>query len=241
MASEKNKIVEYRTPDGYRAIREWSPEDQPREKMMKYGAKALSNTELIAILISSGTTGISAIDLARTLLSRHQSLSELSGANISELKKVKGIGDAKAISLIAAFELAKRTGNNPFEDKTKFTSPEDIAAYFIPRMKNEKVENFIVCLLDTSNRLFREVKVSEGTLNATIVHPREVFREAISYSAASIVVVHNHPSGNPEPSNQDKAITKQLVSAGEVIGIKVLDHLIIAGNTFTSFVQIGLI
>lgn len=230
----------YEIPSGFKSIKEWSCDDRPREKMIKFGAETLSTSELLAVILSTGTTGVSAIDLARSMLERFADLTRLSSCTIAELKKFKGIGDAKAVSLAAVFELGKRIKISPFDENVQFVSPRQIADYFIPKMANLKVEIFVIGLLNASNRLFREVKISEGILNASIVHPREVFREAIAESAASVVLVHNHPSGNPEPSRQDIEISKQLEAAGNIIDIKVLDHIIIAGDNYTSMKQRGM-
>ncbi|MBL7998006.1 MAG: DNA repair protein RadC [Candidatus Kapabacteria bacterium] len=221
-------------------INQWREDERPRERLLRHGAAALSDAELLAIMIAKGTRGFSALDAARELLTKFPTLADMSARDVSEIAKTKGIGQVKAITLAAAFELSRRIESAPFQTKTVFRSPQDIAAYYIPRMRGKMKESFHVMLLNTANQIFREVQVSEGSLNASIVHPREVFRLAISESAASIVVLHNHPTGNTEPSREDIAITKQLADAGNVVGIKLLDHLIIAGDTFTSFVERGL-
>jgi len=224
-----------------RTIKEWREDERPRERLLKHGSETLSDAELLAIIIGSGTRGFSAMDAARDLLSKYQSLSELTSCDLSQIKQVKGIGNVRAIVLEATFELARRIQSIPISEDRNFRSPEDVAAYFIPRLRGLKKEVFRVILLNSSNQMFRDVVVSEGILNASLVHPREVFRIAITEQSASIIVMHNHPSGNPEPSKEDISITKKLVEAGKLIDIKVADHIIIAGDKFSSFAKLGLI
>jgi DNA repair protein RadC len=205
--------------------------------MMLHGAKALSDSELLAIFIGGGTRGLSAIDLAKILLDKFENITELAKCDISMLKQVKGIGDAKAVTIAAAFELSKRIKVSPFHKRKIIRSPEEIADYYIPKFLDVQKELFYILLLNSANQIFREHVVSEGLLNSSLVHPREVFKKAISESANSIILMHNHPSGNPNPSQSDLQITKQLKEAGKIIGINVLDHLIIAGDKYYSFMQ----
>lgn len=238
----KKKGQEYKIEtSGYKAIREWREDDRPREKLMKHGAETLSDAELLAILISSGSKGFSAIDAARLLLDTHVNLANISSCDYSQFKRVKGIGTAKAVTLVAAFELSKRIKQPDFKESNIIKTPEFLAEAYIPKFRGIKKEIFMILLLNSSNQVFREVKVSEGSLNASIVHPREVFRIAITESAASVILMHNHPSGNHNPSKEDINITKQLVEAGNLLNIKVLDHLIIAGENYYSFARAGLI
>ncbi|MFP4527314.1 MAG: RadC family protein [Candidatus Kapaibacterium sp.] len=223
----------------YLAIRDWREDERPRERLAKHGANALSDAELLAILISSGTRGFSALDAARELLKRHESLGKLSACDLSEFRAVPGLGNARAIGLAAAFEIGKRIAAEPSEDRKIIRSPEDVAGIYIPRLRGRRNEVFYVLLLNAANQIYREVQVSEGSLNASIVHPREVFRLAITDSAANVILMHNHPSGNPQPSNEDIEITRQLREAGSIIGIGIFDHIIIAGNQFTSLARIG--
>lgn len=224
-----------------KTIKEWRPDERPRERLAMHGAKTLSDAELLAILINSGSKGFSALDAAKSLLEMYQNLTKLVSCDLSELRKTKGIGVARAITLAAAFEIASRIQSEPFDIKKTIRAPEDVASYFIPRFRHLRVETFWILLLTSSNQVIREVKISEGSLNASIVHPREVFRPAIIDSAASIILMHNHPSGNPEPSNSDVEISKKIISAANIFDIQVLDHLIIAGDTFTSLKNRGLI
>ncbi len=232
--------LEYNATYPYKSIKEWRPDDRPREKLVKNGAASLSDAELIAIIIRAGTKKYSAIDVARDLLDLSGSLSKLASCDISEIQKIKGIGRSKAVQIAAVFELVRRVQAEPFDPSRIIRSPEDIANYYIPKLRNLRQESFWVLILNTSNQVTRDIKISEGTLNASLVHPREVFRIAIAESAASIILLHNHPSGNPNPSNDDIAITKKLVQTGEIIDIKVLDHLIIAGDTYTSLKKLEL-
>ena len=223
------------------SIKNWNEDDKPREKLMKLGAESLSDSELLAILIGHGTKGFSAIDVAKDMLLTFESLSNLVNIQPKRLQKIKGIGFTKSIIFAAAFEIAKRVKYDNSSFYSQFKTPEDVAKYYIPRMSGLKKEQFRIVMLNTSNKIYKEVTVSEGTLSSSLVHPREVFKEAIIESAASIMLVHNHPSGNPEPSREDILITDKLVAAGEIIGIKVLDHIIIAGDNYVSFVKLGLI
>lgn len=224
----------------YRSIKEWRSDDRPRERLMLHGAHTLSDTELLAILIRSGTKGFSALDAAKELLNRHETLTKLASCDISEFRSVKGLGDTKAITLAATFEIGKRIESSTVKKRKKISEPKDIADLYIPKFRGARKETFKVLLLNSANVIFREVSASEGILNASIVHPREVFRLAITESAASVILMHNHPSGNPKPSEDDKQITRQLVEASKIIDIKILDHIIIAGEEFTSFAQEGL-
>lgn len=218
-------------------IKSWRSDDQPRERLLKNGANSLSDAELLAILIKHGTQGVSALDIGRMLLQRFPTLTDIATRDISELKSFRGMGLVKAVTLAAAFEIGRRVQAEPFSSKRPIRSPQDVAHLYIPRLRGVRQERFYVLLLNTANQIFRETVVSEGSLNASIVHPREVFRLAVIESAASIIVLHNHPSGNVEPSHQDLEITRQLVTAGNMLGIPVHDHIIIAGESFSSLKQ----
>lgn len=217
-------------------------DDRPREKLKKIGAGNLSDSELLAILLRTGKKGKSVLAVAHELLKKHENLAMLSSVSLSELKKMEGIGDDKAISLLAAFEIGRRMQSQSkwLFDK-KITTPKDVAEYFIPLLRDELKEKFIVVCLNSANKIIRFETVSVGTLNSSVVHPREVFKFAIENASASIILIHNHPSGNTEPSQEDILITKKLVEAGTLLNITVLDHIIIAGNNFTSLVERRLI
>jgi len=234
-------MPELKEPTFYHTkIKDWPQDERPREKLMKYGADVLSEAELLAILIRTGVKKATAVDLAKKLLSECKNLRELAGKSVNDLKKL-GIGEARAIAIVAAFELARRLHSLPEQEKPLIRSPQDVAEIYIPKLRDFKKETFLVILLNSANRIVREKVISEGSLNASIVHPREVFKAAIDELAAGIVLVHNHPSGNAEPSKEDIEITKQLVEAGKVMGIPVHDHLIVAGNRYTSFAKKNLI
>jgi DNA repair protein RadC len=193
----------------------------------------------LAILIGTGSHGISALDIARNMLDNYQSIMNLGSRSIQELCSIKGMGMAKAIGIAAAFELSRRFQQESFNPGMILQSPDDVARYFIPRMRGARTESFYIALLNTSNIVFSTKKISEGSLNSSIVHPREVFRTAIIESAASIIALHNHPSGNTEPSNEDISLTEQLRQVGNMMHIPLLDHIIIAGDTYTSLRERG--
>lgn len=197
----------------------------------------MSDAELIAILLRTGTKDKSVVSLSQELLSK-ENLATLASKSVAALQKNKGIGKDKAATLAAAFEIARRilSQQKTLSDR-KITSPQDIAEEFIPILRDEIKEQFIVVCLSTSNKIIRKEIISVGNLNSSIVHPREVFKVAVENNAASIILIHNHPSGNPEPSNEDISITKRLVEAGKMMEIPVFDHIIIAGNNYTSFVD----
>lgn len=222
-------------------IKDWPEGERPREKLLGRGAQALSDAELLAILIRSGTGERTALDLARTILTRERSLRAISARTAAELMRLKGIGEAKAVELLAAFELGRRVETADAGEKPVIRAPEDVARLMVPLLRDQTVEFFYVLVLDSMNGLKNTLQVTSGTLNASLVHPREVFKLAIDHRAASIVVVHNHPSGNPEPSREDVDITRQLAEAGKVVGIPLHDHIIIAGERHTSMAERGLL
>ncbi len=223
------------------SIRDWPPEERPREKLLRRGSGSLSDAELLAILIRAGTGGASAVDIARQVLIGEGNLRRLAQKSAPELMRVKGIGQAKAIELLAAFELGRRVEAWRDEERTVLHSPEDVARLMIPKLRHLTQEVFLVLMLDAKNGVRGEVEVTKGTLNASLVHPREIYRAAISSLAASIIVVHNHPSGNPEPSREDVDVTRQLRDAGRLIGIPLHDHVIVAGDRFTSMAERGVL
>jgi DNA repair protein RadC len=234
---EKVKEVSYY----HTRIKDWPEAERPREKLMKHGAGVLTDAELLAILIGSGTSKVTAVDLAKRLLVEHRNLRVLAGKSVADLKKFKGIGSARAVSLVSAFELSRRLHAREGEKLDVVRSPEDVAARYIPKLRDLKNEVFLVLLLNSANGIFKEVEISRGSLNASVVHPREVFKRAIDELAAGIILVHNHPSGNRNPSSEDITLTKQIVEAGKVMGIPVHDHIIIAGGAYTSFAEENLL
>lgn len=224
-------------------IPRWPKNERPRERLEQRGAEALSEAELLAILIRTGCRNLTAIDLARKLLTACESLPRLASRSVADLRNAGGlgIGTAKATSIVAAFELGRRASSSDTTNLDTIRSPEDVARRYIPLFREKKTEIFLIILLDSANHFIRDVKVTEGILNSSLVHPREVFRPAIAEPAASIILLHNHPSGNPEPSSEDLQITRQLVEAGKIIGIPVHDHVILAGSSYVSFAERGLL
>ncbi len=223
-------------------VKELPEDDRPREKLLKNGAESLSKSELLAILLRTGTRGKSVMAIATELVNKYENLNTIAQKTAAELTKEQGIGKDKAATILAAFELCRRASAEKYKLEGKsIKNPEEIAGYFIPLLKNEVKEKFIVVCLNSANKIIKSEVISVGNLNSSIVHPREVFKVAIDNLAGSLILVHNHPSGNTEPSFEDKKITRKLIEAGEIIDIKILDHIIIAGNNFYSFVKNGLI
>jgi DNA repair protein RadC len=225
-------------------IKEWPEDERPREKMLKQGVGSLSNAELLALIIRTGdsATKKSAIDLGREIITHFgDNLRELGSADLAEICSIKGMGPAKATGIKAAFTLASRLQSRKLEHLDRFTSPRQVFDYFHHEFRDSRKEYFLALLLDGKNRIIRRVQVSEGSLNQSIVHPREVFIPAVKESAAAIILVHNHPTGDPAPSSEDIAITRRLREAGDIMGIKVLDHIIIGDGEFVSFVERGLL
>jgi DNA repair protein RadC len=215
--------------------------ERPRERLQKLGAEALSAQEILAVILGRGVSGESVMVTAQRLLSKFNSLKGLAQASVEELSQVRGIGLAKAAQLKAAFELANRLeGYTGVEDKPVVKTPEDVVNLVGSRLKGKKKEYFLAILLDMRNQLIKIAEISVGSLEASIVHPREVFKEAISASAASVIFAHNHPSGVPEASEDDINLTKRLAKAGEIVGIEVLDHIIIGDKNFLSLKREGL-
>ncbi len=224
----------------YKAIREMPADDRPREKMAALGVRALTDAELLAILLRTGTAGKSALAIAEELAVDGGLYRQLAGAvRPLELMQVKGLGQAKAATLLAALELGRRVASARPLEKIHFSCPEDGAAFLMPRLRYAVREQFIVVLLNTKNRVIGTETVAEGTLTGALVHAREVFQPALLQHAAAIVVAHNHPSGDPAPSREDSAITSMLASAGRVLGIPLLDHHIIGDGAYYSIHEQG--
>lgn len=226
----------------YRPTMKELPEDiRPRERLLKEGAEALSEIELLAILLGTGSREATALELASLVMARFKSLRSLVDATVEELSEVKGVGPAKASQVKAALELARRLSQFSDLPRPVIKSPDDAAGLVMEEMRHLDREHFRALLLNTRNQVIGMDKVSVGTLNSSTVHPRELFRNAIKRSAAAVILVHNHPSGDPTPSREDLDITGRLCEAGKIIGIEVLDHIIIGDNKFTSFKAKGLI
>nr|WP_152614651.1 DNA repair protein RadC [Jeotgalibacillus alimentarius] len=220
-------------------IRDYLDEDRPRERFIKQGPQSLSNQELIAILLRTGSRDESVINLANKLLQEFNGLRSLKEASYDELTSIKGIGDAKAVQVLAAVEVGRRIANITFEDRFTIRSPEDGASFLMDELRFLTQEHFVALYLNTKNQIIHQQTIFIGSLNSSIVHPREVFKEAFKRSAASIICAHNHPSGDPAPSKEDIDVTRRLVECGKMIGIEVLDHLIIGEKKYVSLKEKG--
>ncbi len=216
-------------------IKEINITDRPRERAINFGINTLSNSELLAILFRTGTKDMSALELGNRVLQKHN-LNVISKLTTAELTEIPGIGDAKALTLLAAFELFKR---NERTSRRKVVSPEDVFKYLRAELSGLKQEHFVAIYLDTKNNIISSKTIFIGGLNVSIVHPREVFKWAVKLSAASIIVAHNHPSGDPTPSPADIEVTKALYEAGKTMSIELFDHIIIGENSFLSMKELG--
>ncbi|ODS31332.1 MAG: DNA repair protein RadC [Candidatus Scalindua rubra] len=214
--------------------------ERPRERLQKHGAEVLSSQELIALILGRGVKGESVMVTAQRLLTSFGNVKNISQASLEELSAIKGIGTAKATQLKAAFELARRN-EEITEEQISLKSHQDVIKLVKQRLKDKKKEHFLILCLDTRSNLIKISNISTGTLDTNLVHPREVFKEAIQSLSSSIILAHNHPSGDPEPSDADIDITKRILKTGKVIGIDVLDHIIIANNKSLSFKEKGII
>ena len=212
-------------------IKELPDGERPRERLIAHGADALKHSELIAILLRTGTKGISAIQLAEQVLNKFPSLDRLSRATITDLRQIKGVGRDKAIALKSAFTLARRMAEEIRQEAPVVDTPERVADLLREQNRAYEVENFQVVVLNTRRRLIRVDNISQGTLDTILVHPREVFKPAIAANAAALILVHNHPSGDPTPSEADIKVTRDLIRAGQLLKIEVLDHVILGQAT----------
>jgi len=216
-----------------------SVHDRPREKLLRLGAAGLGDNELVAIVVGSGSRRNSALALANEILDTAGGLHGIPRARMDDLRRVDGMGAAKAAQVLAAVELGRRTLLRCPPARLQFVSPGDVARYLLPQFGARPVEQFGVMMLDTKHRLLRTSVVSVGTLDSSPAHPREIFREAASACAAAVVLFHNHPSGDPTPSRDDVELTRRLVQAGEIMGIDVIDHMILADTRYFSFREAG--
>ena len=214
-------------------IKDLLNDSKPRERFLKYGPHALSDAELFSIILRTGTKSENVLEMANRLIAEYR-INKLFDCSIKELEKIKGIGQTKAIELLTIAELAKRYNNFKGEIK-HIRSAKDVFEYFHEKLKNEKQENFIILMLNNKNQIINEQLVTKGILDSSIIDAREVFKPAIKNSASRIIIVHNHPSGNPEPSKEDRETTEKLIEAGEVLGIKVLDHIITGRDNYWSW------
>ncbi|MCU1805413.1 DNA repair protein RadC [Cytobacillus firmus] len=220
-------------------IKDFPQDERPRERFVQNGPESLSNHELIAILLRTGTKDESVLQLANRLLTHFEGLRLLKDASLDEITAINGIGSAKAIQVLAAVEIGRRISKLTYDDRYIIRSPEDGANYVMHEMRFLSQEHFVCLYLNTKNQVLHKQTIFIGSLNASIVHPREVFKEAFRRSAASIICIHNHPSGDPTPSREDIEVTKRLAESGKIIGIDVLDHLIIGENKFVSLKEKG--
>lgn len=212
-----------------------APHDRPREKLARHGAAALGDNELLALVLGPGRPGQSALALASAVLALDDGIRGLSRTSFERLRHVSGLGIARAARIVAAVELGRRSLTPADERRPQFLSPRELAAYLVPRYGARPVEHFGVVLLDARNRLIRIAPLSVGTVDGTVVHPRDVFREATLSGAAGVVLFHNHPSGDPMPSSDDGSVTRRLVAAGKLMGIEVLDHVILTEAGYYSY------
>jgi DNA repair protein RadC len=222
-------------------MRAWPENERPRERLYWNGATALADAELLAIQLGSGRRGKDAVEVAREVLAAYGSLAQVAGCEVLELARLPGVGRVKAARLAAAFELTRRLRARTPGARTPLGSPAEVYAAFGPLMEDLKREVFRVALLDAQNGLVRDVVISEGTLSASLVHPREVFKPAILESAASVILLHNHPSGDPTPSREDIRLTRQLVECARLLDLRLHDHVVIGRGRFVSLAERGMI
>jgi DNA repair protein RadC len=223
-------------------IQELPERDRPRERLRRLGPEALSSPELLALLLGTGGAGRSALLIAHDVLARSDgSWRRLAEQPVGSLAQVPGVGRARATAIVAALELGRRLATEGRDMGVPLRAPSDVVAAYAPRLEDLAVEEFHVAVLDVHHRLERDILVTRGLLNTSLVHPREVFRAAVAERAAGVVLVHNHPSGDPTPSPEDRLVTAQMAGAGELLGIPVLDHVIIGRGRYASFRESGLL
>ncbi|MBW6460200.1 MAG: DNA repair protein RadC [Bacteroidales bacterium] len=223
-------------------IKQWSEDDRPREKLLLKGKSALSNAELIALLLGSGTKHESAVDLAKRILDQNgHNLAELSRLQLNDLQKFRGIGLAKGVTIIAALELGNRKRNQDALVKEKVAGSRDVFELFHGELADAQYESFWVLLLNRANRVIRKINISEGGISGTVADPKKIYKIALDHNASSIILCHNHPSGNIQPSEADIRLTRKLKEAGLLLDLPVLDHLIIGGEAYFSFADEGMI
>ena len=224
-------------------VRDLPEEERPRERLLTAGAASLSNTELLAVLLRTGVKDDSVLHVAEKVLAlyKERGLSAITQMSAQELSSIKGVGMAKAATILAAVELGRRLALKAAEQRTVVHGPADAAGYAMPRFRFERKEHFAVLLLNAKNHILALKTISVGTLTSSIAHPREVFQAAIEQAAAAVILVHNHPSGDPTPSAEDLALTRRMAEAGEVMGIPVIDHIILGYDKFISLKEEGMI
>jgi len=218
-------------------IKIWPKNERPREKLFKYGEHTLTNAELLAIVLRTGVKGMSAVDLGRQVIGHFKTFRNMSHTDISEMRSFKGLGDAKIAQLRASFEIARRFMSEPKKPSSSIKSPKDAARLFMPRLRDIKKEIFQVLLLNSKNNIIDIVEIEEGTVDQANPNIREIALKALQNFAVNIITVHNHPSGEPEPSKEDIMFTKNLITACRALQINVLDHIIIGDNRYYSFAE----
>lgn len=221
--------IPYRT-----AVREMPEDDRPRERLARVGPEALQDKELLGILFRTGTREVGAVELGNQLLKHFDNLRNIARASLEELQQVKGLGKVKAIEIKAALELGKRLAAFNERDRLRISTAEDVAKKYMIKFKDYETEHFICLLLNTKNEVLKPVDISRGGLDGTVAAPRDVFRQAVRENASAVILCHNHPSGDPEPSRDDVALTKRLVQSGDLLGIRVLDHIIFGDGRYVS-------
>ncbi|MDD2353460.1 MAG: DNA repair protein RadC [Atribacterota bacterium] len=234
MNKEESKAVK----NNY-TIKDWPESERPRERLMQHGAEYLTDAELLAIILVNGYSGKTSVELARSLLTEFGGLRKLMNMSYAETKKIPGIGRAKYSQIKAVLELARRLSQEKMFPGKRIQKAQDVVDYYYAEMRDKKKELFHILLLDIRYQVIRDVLISMGSLTETTVHPREVLKEVIKESAAAVIFLHNHPSGNPNPSSQDIKLTDRLCKSCQMIGVKVLDHIIIGEDNFYSFTQMG--
>jgi len=222
-------------------VKDWPDEERPRERLVKYGVDYLTDGELLGIILVSGYQGKTSVELAKDLLSETKTLRKLDSLSFAEVKSFKGIGLAKFAQIKAALEIGKRLLRETNSPKKKIHNALDLVNYYGPCMRDLKKEKFKVIMLDVKNKIIKDIDISVGSLTESIVHPRETLKEIIKESAASVIFLHNHPSGESNPSKNDLDITERLAGACELVGVKVLDHIILGEDNHFSFAQEGLL
>lgn len=222
------------------AIKELPVDERPREKLIKYGAESLSNAELLAIILRVGTQEYSAIGLAEHILAKFGGIRGMASASIEQLSSIHGLGQAKSAQIKAMVEFGKRMALASRDARVAIRNPQDAVDCVMPILRDEPKENFMALFLNTKNEVLRSKVITVGTLDSSLITPRELFREAITMNSASVIIAHNHPSGDPTPSRDDISVTKRLSQTGELIGIAVLDHLIIGDDRWVSLKDRGL-
>ena len=228
----------------YQTMKELPKQQRPYEKCRQYGANKLTDQELLAIILRSGTKNCTSLELSEKIYTLHpvyQGIVGLPYLQYADLIKIKGIGPVKAVQILCIAELAKRISASKAKERLNFTAPSTIAEYYMESTRHLTKEQLILVLLDSKNRLIKDVVLSIGTINASLISPREVFLEAFRYEAVNIILVHNHPSGDATPSKQDIQVTKKIVQAGKLLGIQLVDHIILGEHQYTSLFQTGIL